>query len=374
MERWRFLAEEFNSARRSVLVEHERKVHKASWRVVELKTYTKFVVLTCILLWMETCKIVLTQCLMIALSSKMCHPSYYSPSLLGACFLEVSGGSLWRSYGVRVKPMSWWLRHACRSTENLEKRLLGYCSSWTTWPRSWVLQRAAVVPRVSTTLVARSVSSLLPRSPSLSADGWRLRLIDEPSRSKRYRPRTHSDVEKCGTSATGLTPDSEMCTVLSTEATRVAGEEAQSRKLARRRRRTCTAPPPRRVVFPRAEPSRRNHGSVLRSHAQRVSDLLKNEKGRVGVVGKAGRDGGGKLQAGSGKWLDDNKREFVKWNQNVSNLPRPVQTLQGFRRLALGTSRDPLPQVAAAAATMEVAMVVNDEKACCPIHNVLEAQ
>ena len=97
---------------------------------------------------------------------------------------------------------------------------------------------------------------------------------------------------------------------------------------------------------------------LLRSHAQRVSDLLKNEKGRVGVVGKAGRDGGGKLQAGSGKWLDDNKREFVKWNQNVSNLPRPVQTLQGFRRLALGTSRDPLPQVAAAAATMEVAMVV----------------
>ena len=172
VERWRFLAEEFNSARRSVLVEHERKVHKASWRVVELKTYTKFVVLTCILLWMETCKIVLTQCLMIALSSKMCHPSYYSPSLLGACFLEVSGGSLWRSYGVRVKPMSWWLRHACRSTENLEKRLLGYCSSWTTWPRSWVLQRAAVVPRVSTTLVARSVSSLLPGShPCLQMDG-----------------------------------------------------------------------------------------------------------------------------------------------------------------------------------------------------------
>ena len=57
----------------------------------------------------------------------------------------------------------------------------GSCSCWTTWHWSWVLQRAAVVLQVSTTLVARSVASLLPRSPSLSSDGSRLRLIGSTS-------------------------------------------------------------------------------------------------------------------------------------------------------------------------------------------------
>ena len=48
-------------------------------------------------------------------------------------------------------------------------------------------------------------------------------LADEPPRSKRYRPRMHSDVDQYGTSTTGLTPDSELFTVLSAE----AGEEVQ---------------------------------------------------------------------------------------------------------------------------------------------------
>ena len=291
-------------------------------------------------------------------------------------------GGVWRkpleTCGVRAKLVSW----DCVMLVGLLKVWgNGYCSCWTTWPWSWVLQRASVVLQVSTTLVARSVSSLLPRSPSLSADGSRLRQI---------RPTSHLvqsvTVQECilmlinvGRLQRRLTPDSELFTVLSAEAARVAGEEAQSRKLARfgpctdaadtnqkrthtypkttRRRRTCTAPPPRRVVFPQAEPSRRNHGSVLRSHAQHVSDLLENDKGRVEVVSKAGGDGGGKLQTRSGKWLDDSKR-VRQVKSNVSDLQRPVQTLQGFRRLARCTPRDPLQKMAAAAAMMEMAMVV----------------
>ena len=58
---------------------------------------------------------------------------------------------------------------------------------------------------------------------------------DEPPRSKRYRPRMHSAVDQCGTAASESTLDSELLTVLSAEAARVAGEEAQSRKLSRDR-------------------------------------------------------------------------------------------------------------------------------------------
>ena len=177
------------------------------------------------------------------------------------------------------------LRHACRSTECLGKRFLFLLDNM-----SLVLgaSNGAVVPRVSTTCVARSVISLATFTIPVC------RLI--ASRSKRYRPRMHSDVDRCETSTTGLTPDSELFTVLSAEAARVAGEEVQPRKPSRvrsctdasytsqgrtktypktTRRRMWAAPPPQRVVLPRAEPSRRNPGSVLRSHVQRVSGLLK---------------------------------------------------------------------------------------------------
>ena len=91
------------------------------------------------------------------------------------------------------------------------------------------LKSAAVVSRVSTTRVARSVSSLLPGSPSLSADGS----ADEPSRSKRYRPCMHFDVDLYETSTTGFTPDSELFTVLPADAARVTGEEVQPRNPSR---------------------------------------------------------------------------------------------------------------------------------------------
>ena len=96
-------------------------------------------------------------------------------------------------------------------------------------------QSAALELRASTTRVTRSVSSLLPRSPSLSADGSRLGIDPavEPSGSKRYSPRMHSVVDQYVTSTTGSTPDSELFTVLPAEAARVTGEEVQPRKPSR---------------------------------------------------------------------------------------------------------------------------------------------
>ena len=45
----------------------------------------------------------------------------------------------------------------------------------------------------------------------------------------------HSDVDQCGTAASVATADSELLTVLSAEAARVAGEETQTRKPAQER-------------------------------------------------------------------------------------------------------------------------------------------
>ena len=270
----------------------------------------------------------------------------------------------------------------------------GSCSCWTTWHWFGVLQRAAVVPQVSTTLVARAVSSLdtftIPVCRWIASE---TNPADEPSRTKRYRPRTHSDVDQYEMSTTGLTPDSELFTLLSAEAARVAGEEVQPRKPSRvrsctdaadtcqgrtntypkatRRRRAWAAPPPQRVVFP--EPSRHNPGSVLRSHTQRVSGLLKNDEKRAEVIGKARQDGGKELQTRSGKGVNDGK-EVCRME---SDLPRPVQSLKNYRRLAPGTPRGPTPRISAAAAMMEMGVLKRRGVcggACCPLRNVVEAQ
>ena len=92
--------------------------------------------------------------------------------------LEVSGGRHWKWCGEAIL-MSW----DC-------VMLVGLLKAWG-----------------STTLVARSVSSRLPRSASLSADGSRLRLIRPTSylgQSVTVQ-RMHSDVDQCETSATGST-------------------------------------------------------------------------------------------------------------------------------------------------------------------------
>ena len=103
----------------------------------------------------------------------MYRPPYFSQSLPGASCLEVSGGNHWRSCGERAKLMSWGFG---MRVGLLQAWRNGFCSCWTTWPWYWVFQRAVVAPQTSTTRVAKSVSSLLPRSPSLSAEGLRQKI------------------------------------------------------------------------------------------------------------------------------------------------------------------------------------------------------
>ena len=162
----------------------------------------------------------------------------------------------------------------------------------------------------------------------------------------------HSDVDQYETSTPGLTPESELLTVLPAEAARVAGEEVQPRKSSRvrsstyvtytspypkgtRGRRVWAAPPPQRVVFPRAEPGRRNPGSVLRSHAQRVSGLLKNDETRAEVKVKLSEMVVKSQRHGTGKGFTTTNK-VVEWNQNGPDLPRPVESLKSPRRLAPG--------------------------------------
>ena len=350
---------------------------------VESRTYTKRIMLACIPPLWVACRRVFSQCLLIALSSKMYHPPYYSPSLPGASCLEVSGGNHWISCGERAKLMSW---DCVMHVGPLKARGNGCCSCWTTWPWYWALQSAAVAPQISTTRVAKSVSSLLQRSPSLSADG----LLQ-----KVTWPTTH-----LVQSVTGQT-----CVAMLTNVGRLQRGQpltrsyfpssqpkphelpVKKRKLERetgpkttRRKRTCTNSSPRgcgesglpalplwRVVLPRAEPSHRSHGSAPHGHAQRVSGLFENDDGRAKAVGKVGRDVVEMLERlffqGHGHGARDYLMAAVKfdgWIQSFSDLLHAMRALKGYRRLAPGISRGLLPRIAAAA-MMGVAMVTKDE-------------
>ena len=69
---------------------------------------------------------------------------------------------------------------------------------------------------------------------------------------------------------------------------------------------------------------------------------------------------------GTGKDLTT-ANKVVEWNQNVSDLPRPVQSLTNSRRLATGPLRGPTPRMSAAAARMEMEVL-------CSLRNVVDAQ
>ena len=104
---------------------------------------------------------------------------------------------------------------------------------------------------------------------------------------------------------------------------------------ATRRRRVWA----QQVVLSRAEPSRRNHGSVLRSHAHRVCGLLKNDDARAEVYGEAGRVGG---EHGTGKG-----------KQSGPDLSGPV-FVKKYRRFAPGPPRGPTSEMSAAAAMIKM--------------------
>ena len=196
-----FSAEEFTSARQSV----------------------------CIPPLLGACKRVFSQCPLIELSSIVCHPSYYSPSLPGACCLEVFGGSIWSSCGEKVKPVSWccaMLVGPLKAWEN------GCCSCWTIRPWFWVLRKVVVACQTSTTLVAKFVSSLSPRSSSPTADGLRQKTIRPmshlaPSGTARARTPMLTNV---GRLQRGQPLTRSCLPSLSAESARVASEETQTRK------------------------------------------------------------------------------------------------------------------------------------------------
>ena len=191
-ERWRSSAEEFISARRSALGEHERKVQKASWLGVE-DTH-------------EICRVDLHSSLVgdaqeefhampddravfENVPSTILQPKSAWCVLFGRKPLEI----LWGEGKAYVTG----LRHACRSTESLVKRFL------------FLLDNMALVlgaskgrssaPSLNHTCREICVISLATFTKWIASE---TNPTDEPPRSKRYRPRMHSDVDQYGTSTT----------------------------------------------------------------------------------------------------------------------------------------------------------------------------
>ena len=267
------------------------------------------------------------------------------------------------------------LRHACRSTECLGKRLLFLLDAV-----ALVLgaSRVGVAHQTSTTLVAKFVSSPLPRSPSLSADGLRQRIM----------PPTSHLVQNVGDRACipmltnggrlqrGSAPDSELLAVLSAEAARAAGEETQvgngrdvapalvspakieessrsrreEREHVRARAHAAAASlacqhPLRRVFLPRTEQGHRSHGPALHGHAQRVSGICEHDAWRPKVVLLPKLDemvvevlehlyfqGYGH---GAADYLMAAVK-FVGWVQSFSDLPRAVRALKRVSSVSAG--------------------------------------
>ena len=153
-------------------------------------------------------------------------PSSMLQSMSAWCVLSVG---VRRSCGWRAKLVSW----DC-------VMLVGLLQAWRRFlflldSMALVLgaKSAAVVPRVST---CREVCVISLSTFTIPVCRWIASETNpavEPSRSKRYRPRMHSDVDQCETSTTGLTADLELFTVLPAEAARVTGEEVQPRKPSR---------------------------------------------------------------------------------------------------------------------------------------------
>ena len=139
--------------------------------------------------------------------SKMCHsPSLSSQVCLEHLVWRCQEGAIGDICDGEGKAYVMGLRHVVSVYSLFGEALARFC--WTTWPWYWALRRGVAPHQVSITRVAKFESSLLPRSPFLSADGLRLKIdpADEPSRSKRYRANMHHDVDQCRPSATVVSP------------------------------------------------------------------------------------------------------------------------------------------------------------------------
>ena len=174
------LPEEFINARRSVLIENERKAQKAAWLGV-VAAYEE-------------------------------HRVDLHSSLAG-CMQEASDRAVFKNVAIHhttaqvclVRLEVWKksleiLRREGFSPCHGVARLLkawenGCCSCWTTWPWFWVLRRHTEPrPHMSRNLCHPLATFTIPEDNP----------ADEPSRLKRYRPSMHSDVDQCGPSARGV--------------------------------------------------------------------------------------------------------------------------------------------------------------------------
>ena len=171
----------------------------------------------------------------------------------------------------------------------------------------------------------------------------------------------HSDVNQYETSTTGFTPDSELFTVLPAEAARVTNEEVQLRKSSR------SAPPLMlhtqvkggQIHIPNQREEEEcglhlllnesfcreqsNPGSVLRSHAHRVSGLLENDETRADVIGKAGRVGGKEPKTLHGKGFYDG----IRGRRLESERARPSPARAVFEQISAvgaGSASGPHPE------------------------------
>ena len=126
---------------------------------LESRTYTNRIMLLCIPPLLVTCRRVFSQCLMNAsvfdnVPSTILQPKSAWCVLFGCVWrkpLEILRRE-GRAYVIGTASCYVGLLNSCGN---------GCCSCWTTWPWYWVLQMAAVAFQISTTLVAKSVSSLL---------------------------------------------------------------------------------------------------------------------------------------------------------------------------------------------------------------------
>ena len=208
-ERWSFSAEEFTSARRSALVELELEAQKTSWLGVEdIREASRVDLHPC---WVGDMR----ESFHAIPDDRTVFENMPSTILQPKSAWCIPFGGVWRKpleiLRGEGKAHVMGLRHACRSTESLRKRLLFLLDN-----TALVLGASKVrgsTPNLNHTCREVCVISLatftIPVCRWIASES---NPADEPSRSKRYRPRMHFDVDQRGTAASESAPDSEMLT------------------------------------------------------------------------------------------------------------------------------------------------------------------
>ena len=228
-------------------------------------------------------------------------------------------------------------------------------------PGSGVLRGVAVARQTSTTLVAKYVSSLLPLSPSLSADGERRKIIrptrhlvqsvtdracipmlTNVGRLQRGQPLTRSclpssqpkphelPVKKCKLENGREVAPALVSPTKIEEGWKQARSRRERRGLVRSRAHATVASLAcQHPLFDKSSFLQQNRVTAatvqLHGHTQRVSGLCENDAGRAKVVAKVGRDGSGDAGTyGAGDYLMAAVK-FVGWIQNFSDLSRAAR-------------------------------------------------